>query len=63
MIKRGRGSIKILKHTSRGSKLINLYGAFGCALHMFACIGLSFFFDTLLVWCMIVVGLFDEIKN
>ena len=25
------------EHTSRGSKLINLYFAFECALHMFAC--------------------------
>ena len=31
------GSIKIFEHTSRGSKLINLYGAFECAFHMFAC--------------------------
>jgi hypothetical protein len=28
---KGSGSIKILKHTSRGSKLINLYVASGCA--------------------------------
>ena len=34
---KGRGSIKILKHTSRGSKLINLFVAFVCALHIFAC--------------------------
>jgi hypothetical protein len=26
-----------LKHTSRESKLINLYVEFECALHMFAC--------------------------
>ena len=26
------------EHTSRGSKLMNLYGAFECAFHMFACI-------------------------
>ena len=25
------------EHTSRGRKLINLYGAFECAFHMFAC--------------------------
>ena len=31
------GSIKIFEHTSRGSKLTNLYGAFECAYHMFAC--------------------------
>jgi hypothetical protein len=29
-----RRSIKTLKHTSRGSKLINLYVVFGCALHI-----------------------------
>jgi hypothetical protein len=32
-----RGSIKF-EHTSRGSKLINLNGAFECASHMYACI-------------------------
>jgi hypothetical protein len=32
-----KGINKNLKHTSRGSKLINLYVAFVCALHMFAC--------------------------
>jgi hypothetical protein len=58
-----RGSIKILKHTSRGSKLINLYVAFECALHMDAWISFSFFFDTLLLWYMLVVGLNDEMKN
>jgi hypothetical protein len=26
------------KHTSRGSKLINLYVAFECAFHMYTCI-------------------------
>ena len=31
------GSPKIFEHTSRGSKLMNLYGAFECAFHMFAC--------------------------
>ena len=59
-------SIKNLKHTSRGSKLINLYGAFECASHMFACISItlrSVLSDTLLVWCMPVVGLIDEMKN
>ena len=61
-----RGSIKILKHTSRGSKLRNLYVAFECASQMFACICISFrsfLSDTLLVWCMLVVGLIDEMKN
>jgi hypothetical protein len=34
----GKGSIKIfLKHTSMGRKLINLYVAFKCDLHMYAC--------------------------
>ena len=37
-----RGSTKILKHTGRGSKLINLYVAFECASHMLACICISF---------------------
>jgi hypothetical protein len=41
MIKKERGSIKILMHTSRGSKLIIFYVAFGCALHMLACISFS----------------------
>ena len=40
MIKR-RGSIKILKHICRGSKLINSDVAFDCASHMFACIVLA----------------------
>ena len=43
-----RGQLKF-KYTSRGSKLINLNGAFECAFHMYACI--------------IVVGLIDEMKN
>jgi hypothetical protein len=30
---------------------------------MFACISFSFFTDTLLVWCMLVGGLSDEIKK
>jgi hypothetical protein len=38
MLMKGKGSIKILKHTSRGSKLIDLFDAFECALHMFTCI-------------------------
>jgi hypothetical protein len=58
-----RGSIKILKHTSRGSKLINLYVAFEYALHMFACIVHASFLRYMLVWCMLVVGLIDEMKN
>ena len=65
MIKEG-GSIKILKNTSKGSKLINLFVAFDCASHMFACITISFrnfLSNTLLVWCMLVIGLIDEMKN
>ena len=34
---KGRGSIIIFEHTSRGSKLINLIDAFECAFHMFVC--------------------------
>ena len=35
------------EHTSRENKLINLNGAFECALHMYACImhGISFKFN------------------
>ena len=65
MIKEG-GQLKILKHTSRDSKLINLYVAFECASHMFSCTCIcfrSFLSDTLLVWCMLVVGLIDKMKN
>ena len=29
--------LNFFKHTSRGSKLMNLYGAFECAFHIFAC--------------------------
>ena len=36
MTKEGDQSINF-EHTNRGSKLMNLYGAFECALHMFAC--------------------------
>jgi hypothetical protein len=61
--KERKGINKKLKHTSRGSKLINLYGAFNCALQMVACISFSFFSNTLLVWCILVVGLNDEMKN
>ena len=54
------------KHTSRGSKLINLFVSFVCASHMVACICISsrsFLSNALLVWCMLVVSLIDEIKN
>ena len=32
-------------HTSRGSKLINLYVAFECAFHIFACMAQVFNFN------------------
>ena len=50
---KGRGSTKILKHTSRGSKLINLYVAFVCPLHMFACMAQIQNSLSMLVWCML----------
>ena len=40
-----RGSIKNFEHTSRGSKLMNLYGAFECAFHMFAYMAKVFNFN------------------
>ena len=40
---------------------MNLYGAFECAFHMFACMAQVLNF--MLVWCMLVVGLNDEMKN
>jgi hypothetical protein len=52
-----------LKHTSRESKLINLYVEFECALHMFACMAQVPFLRYMLVWCMLVVGLNDEIND
>jgi hypothetical protein len=33
------------EHTSRGSKLMDLYDAFECALHMFACMAQVLKFD------------------
>ena len=42
---------------------MNLYGAFECAFHMFACMAQVLNFISMLVWCMIVVGLNDEMKN
>ena len=51
------------KHTSRGSKLMNLYDAFECAF-TYACLHLSSLnLIYMLVWCMLVVGLNGEIKN
>ena len=40
-------------HTSRGSKLINLYVAFECALHMFACMAQVLNSLSMLVWCIL----------
>jgi hypothetical protein len=51
------------EHTSRGSKLINLNGAFECVFHMYACIAQVLNSISMLVWCMLVVGLIDEMKN
>ena len=61
---KGRGSTKILKHTSRGSKLINLYVAFECALHMFACISqvLKFPIQACVVYARLK-KMIDEIKT
>ena len=43
---------------------MNLYGAFECAFHMFACIGISFKFRiSMLVCCMLSVRLNDEMKS
>jgi hypothetical protein len=52
-----------LKHTSRESKLINLYVAFGCALYIFACMAQVSNSISTLVLCMLVVGLIDAMKN
>ena len=51
------------EHTSRGSKLINLINAFECAFHMFACMAQVLNLNSMLVWCMLVVGLNDKMKN
>jgi hypothetical protein len=51
------------EHNSRGSKLINLFDAFECAF-TYACLHLlSLNLMHMLVWCMLVVGLIDEMKN
>jgi hypothetical protein len=65
---RGRDMIKEryqlkFEHISRESKLMNLYDAFECAF-TYACLHLkSFNSISIIVWCMLVVGLNDEIKN
>ena len=51
------------EYTSRGSKLINLIVAFEYALYMFACMAKVLNQNSMLVWCMLVVGLNDEMKN
>ena len=51
------------KHASRGSKLIDLKDAFECAFHMFACKAQVLNQNYMLVWCMLVVGLNDEMKS
>jgi hypothetical protein len=51
------------EHTSSGSKLIDLIDSFECAF-TYACLHLSSLnLIYMLVWCMLVVGLIDEIKN
>ena len=51
------------EHTSRGSKLINLNDALECAF-TYACLHLSSLNSIyMLVWCMLVVGLNDEMIN
>jgi hypothetical protein len=51
------------EHISRWSKLINLYDAFQCAFS-YAFLHLSSLNSIdMLVWCMLVVGLNDEMKN
>jgi hypothetical protein len=51
------------ENTSRGIKLMNLFDTFECAF-TYACLHLSSFkLISMLVWCMLVVGLNDEMKN
>ena len=57
-----RGQLKF-EHISRGRKLINLIDAFECAF-TYACLHLSSLNSKyMLVWCMLVVGLNDEMNN
>ena len=43
---------------------MNLYGAFKCAFHMFACMAQALNLKIpCFVWWMLVVGLIDEMKN
>ena len=63
---RGRNMTKEndqLTSTRVGGKLINLYGAFECAFHMFACMAYVLNLKSMLVWCMLVVRLNDEMKS
>ena len=50
-------------HTSRGSKLINLYVAFECAFHIFAYMAQVLNFNIPACVVMLVIGLNDEMKN
>jgi hypothetical protein len=61
MTKKG-GQLKF-EHTSRGSKLMNLFHAFECAF-TYACLYLKSLNSIyMLVWCMLIVGLNDKMKN
>jgi hypothetical protein len=51
------------EHTSRGSKLINLYVVFECAFHMYAGITQVLNENFMLMWRLLVVGLNDEMRN
>ena len=42
---------------------MNLYDAFECAFHMFAYMSQVLIYVSMLVWCMLVVGLNEEMKN
>ena len=51
------------EQTCRGIKLMNLFDAFECKFS-YACLHLSsFILIYMLVWCMLVVSLIDEMKN
>ena len=51
------------EHTSRGSKLMDLVDAFECAF-TYACLHLRSLNSLyMLVWCMLVVNLNDEMRN
>jgi hypothetical protein len=51
------------EHTSRGRKPMNLYDAFKCEFS-YTCLHVSSLNSIgILVWCMLVVDLNDEMKN